>query len=130
MKVSKVARVAPSESERRLKGFVDKFDPRHQKLIRAVRKVAGSNGIGLCFIRGESLFDPKIILLGSGKQTRFIRLESASVLARPGIEALLAAAIAQAKTPLRKTGRGMLIIRSVSAKQRPRHKSANNGRGP
>jgi Domain of unknown function (DU1801) len=158
MKVSKA--VAPNDAEKQLKHFVEKFEPGHQKLIRAVRKAlrarfptayelvydnynffvigyspterpsdaivsmaAAANGIGLCFVRGASLSDPKKILLGSGKQTRFIRLESAGVLARPEVEALLAAAIAQAKTPLRTTGRGTLIIRSVSAKQRARRKS-------
>ena len=73
--------------------------------------------------RGQ-LPDPKKVLLGSGNQTRFIRLESAKVLARPEVEALVAAAIAQAKTPLPATGRGKLVIRSVSAKQRPRRKSS------
>lgn len=158
--VSKAARTTASEAERRLKGFVDKFEPKHQTLIRAVRKTlrkrfptayelaydnynffvigyspterpsdaivsmaAGANGIGLCFIRGASLPDPKKLLLGSGNQTRFIRLESAGVLARPEVEALLDTAIAAAKTPLSATGRGMLIIRSVSVKQRPRRKS-------
>jgi hypothetical protein len=53
-----------------------------------------------------------------------IRLESAAVLARPEVKALVAAAVARAKTPLRATGRGKLIIRSVSAKQRPRRGSA------
>ncbi len=85
---------------------------------------ARANGVGLCFIRGASLPDPKKLLLGSGNQTRFIRLESAAVLARPEVEALIAAAIARAKTPLPATGRGQLIIRSVSAKQRPRRKGA------
>jgi len=61
-------------------------------------------------------------LLGSGKQTRFIRLESAAVLVRPEVEALIAAAIARAKVRLSPTGRGRLIIRSVSAKQRPRRR--------
>ncbi len=84
---------------------------------------AGASGVGLCFIHGAKLSDPKRILLGAGKQTRFIRLESADVLATPAVDALLAAAIAQARVPLRPTGRGALIIRSVSAKQRPRRKS-------
>ena len=53
-----------------------------------------------------------------------IRLESAGVLARPEVEALIAAAIARAKTRLSATGRVKLIIRSVSAKQRPRRKPA------
>ena len=83
---------------------------------------AGASGLGLCFIYGAKLPDPKRVLLGSGKQTRFIRLESVEVLARPEVEALIAAAIARAKTPLRETGRGKLIIKSISAKQRPRRR--------
>src|SRR4029453_8301022 len=86
---------------------------------------ARANGVGLCFIHGATLPDPKKVLLGSGKQTRFIRLDSAGVLARPVVEALLAVAIDRAKVPLPATGRGKLIIRSVSAKQRPRRKPAN-----
>lgn len=150
----------PREAETQLKGFVDKFEPKHRSLIRAIRKamrarfptayelaydnfnffvigyspterpsdaivsiVGGASGIGVCFIRGATLPDPKNLLLGSGKQTRFIRMESADVLARPEVESLFSAAISQAKTPLRASGRGTLIIRSVSAKQRPRRKS-------
>jgi hypothetical protein len=63
-------------------------------------------------------------LLGSGNQNRFIRLESAGTVARPEVEALIAAAVAQGKTPLPTSGKGKLIIRSISAKQRPRRKPA------
>lgn len=85
---------------------------------------AGANGVGLSFYRGATLPDPHQILLGSGKQNRFIRIESAETLARPEVEALIAVAIAQGKTPLSTSGRGWLIIRAISAKQRPRRKSA------
>jgi hypothetical protein len=87
-----------------------------------VSMAAAANGVGICFIHGANLPDPKRILVGSGKQTRFIRLESAGVLKRPEVEALLAAASAAAKVPLAANTRGKLIIRSVSAKQRPRRK--------
>ena len=157
---SKGAHPASGDAEKRLTGFVDKFEPKHRLLIRAVRKAlrkrfptayelaydnynflvigyspterpsdaivsmaAGANGVSLCFLRGATLRDPMTVLLGSGKQTRFIRLVSVDVLARPEVEALLAAAIAQAKAPLRATGRGTLTIRSVSTKQRPRRRS-------
>ena len=150
---------SPAEAERQLKSFIAKFEPKHQKLIRAVRKAlrhrfptayelaydnynffvigygsterpsdaivsmaAGANGVGLCFIHGAKLPDPHKLLLGSGNQTRFIRLESVDVLARPEVEALIVAAIARAKTPLPARGRDRLIIRSVSAKQRPRRR--------
>src|ERR1700733_10994478 len=58
---------------------------------------AGANGVGLCFIHGARLPDPKKILQGSGKQTRFIRIGSAEMLSRPEVEALIKVAIAQAK---------------------------------
>jgi len=150
-----------ADAEQQLKTFIAKFEPKHQTLIRAVRKAlrkrfptafelaydnynffvigygsterpsdcivsmaAGANGVGLCFIHGARLPDPHQLLLGSGNQTRFIRLESVDVLARPEVHALIAAAIAGAKTPLSARCRGRLIIRSVSAKQRPRRKAA------
>jgi hypothetical protein len=154
-------RSARAEAENQLKGFVEKFDAGHRRLIRAVRGAlrrrlptahelvydnynffvigyspserpsdailsltAGAIGVGLCFIQGASLPDPQKVLLGSGRQTRFIRLDSASDLKRPEVDALVSAAIAQAKTPLRTSGRGRLVIRSVSARQRPRRRSA------
>src|SRR5262245_33423302 len=160
MKATKSPKWSAADAERRLKGVIAKFDPRHQTLIRSVRKAlrtrlptafelaydnynffvigyssterpsdaivsmaAGSNGVGLCFIHGASLPDPHKILLGSGNQTRFIRLESVAVLARSEVEALIAAAIARARTPLSASGRGRLIIQSVSAKQRPRRRA-------
>jgi hypothetical protein len=81
---------------------------------------AAANGVGLSFYRGAALPDPGRILLGSGNQNRFIRLKSTEMLARPEVQALIAAADAQAKTPMPQSGGGKLIIRSVSAKQKPR----------
>jgi len=144
-----------------LKAFIEKFEPKDQRLIRAVRAAvrkrvptanelvwdnynffvigyspterptdsilsiaARANGVGVCFIQGASLPDPQRLLLGSGKQTRFIRMESARLLGHPDVEALIAAAIDRAKTPLPASGRGRLIIRSVATKQRPRRKPA------
>ena len=85
---------------------------------------AAANGPGISFYRGACLPDPHGILQGSGVQNRFIRLDSAKTLAGPEVEAVIAAAVAQMRVPLPKTGRGRLIIRSVSAKQRPRSKRA------
>jgi hypothetical protein len=85
-----------------------------------VSLAANAKGVGLCFYWGATLPDPHKILLGSGNQTRFIRLESAATLGRPEVEALLKAAVAQAKSPLPKSGGGYTIIKSISAKQRSR----------
>jgi len=104
--------------------FVIGYSPTERPLDSVLSIAARANGVGLCFIYGAKLPDPKKVLQGSGRQTRFLRLESADVLARPEVEALLAAAIARARTPYRSAGRGRLIIRSVSAKQRPRRRPA------
>ena len=100
------------------------YSPTERPSDGIVSIAAGANGVGLCFIHGAALPDPKNLLLGSGRQTRFIRLDSADVLGRPDVEALVAAAIARARTPLPASGRGTLIVRSVSVKQRPRRKPA------
>jgi hypothetical protein len=104
--------------------FVIGYSPTERPSDAIVSMAAGANGVGLCFIHGASLPDPKKVLLGSGNQTRFVRLESAATLVRPEVKALVAAAIAQSRTPLPATGRRPLIIRSVSARQRPRRRPA------
>jgi hypothetical protein len=86
---------------------------------------AGANGVGLSFYYGATLADPHRLLLGSGSQNRFLRIESAQTLSRPEVEDLIAAAIEQAQRPLPEKGRGRLIIRFISKKQRPRRKDGN-----
>jgi len=104
--------------------FVIGYSPTDRPSDALVSIAAGANGVGLCFIRGARLPDPQKVLLGSGKQTRFIRLPSAAILDRPEVEALLTAAVTDSKTAFPSSGRGKLVIRSVSAKQRPRRKPA------
>ncbi|MBC7788551.1 MAG: DUF1801 domain-containing protein [Anaerolineae bacterium] len=82
-------------------------------------------GVALSFYYGATLPDPQQILEGSGNQNRFVRLASAATLAEPAVEALLRAAIAQAKSPLPGDGRGYIVIKSVSARQRPRRPAAS-----
>jgi hypothetical protein len=100
------------------------YSPTEKPSDAIVSLAADANGVGLCFIRGASLPDPGRVLQGSGKQTRFIRLESAAVLDRPEVKALLAAAVARSRAPFPAGGRVKLVIRSVSARQRPRRKPA------
>jgi hypothetical protein len=84
-------------------------------------------GVALSFYYGSSLPDPEGILLGSGNQNRFIRLEGPATLRLPAVDALIRAAEAHAATPLPKRGRGTLTIKSISAKQRPRRAAAKAG---
>jgi len=67
--------------------------------------------------------DPEHFLQGSGKQNRFVRLPSVETLRDPGVLALINAAVAQAEPQLPVKGGGHTVIRSVSAKQRPRRKA-------
>ena len=152
-------RESTESAERRVQGFIDKFAPEHQRVLREARGLlrarfptayelvydnynffvlgyspterpsdsiisitGGASGIGLCFIRGVGLPDPHEILLGGGKQTRFIRLPSADVLSRPEVRHLIDAAEARSGVAMRQDGEVELIIRSVSANQRPRQK--------
>lgn len=77
--------------------------------------------VSLCFIQSAStLPDPDKLLRGEGKMARHIRLESARDLEKPAVRALIAAALARSPKPIDPKGRGPLIIKSISAKQRPR----------
>ena len=93
-----------------------------------VSLVADAHGVRIAFYYGSTLPDPAGILKGGGNQNRFIRLESVRDLDKPEVEALIRAAIAQGKAPLPASGRGTLVIRSVSAKQRWRRVDANPAR--
>jgi hypothetical protein len=85
---------------------------------------AAANGVGLAFLHGATLPDPKKLLLGAGKQNRFIRLPTIEPLKSPDVLTLIRAAVAQAKTPLADTGGGYTVIKSISAKQRPRRRQS------
>ena len=102
--------------------FVIGYSPTERASDSLISIAAAANGVGLCFIRGAALADPDKLLSGSGKQTRFLRLPSADVLTQTGVDTLLTAATEQAKTKMRSSGKGTLIIKSISAKQRPRRK--------
>jgi hypothetical protein len=81
-----------------------------------------ARGVNLYFMYGAALADPHHLLLGAGNQGRFVRLESAATLDQRDIDALLAAAIEEGETPLPLSGRGHIVIKSVSPKQRLRRR--------
>lgn len=143
---------------RQVNAFIGKFEPKHQTLIRAVRRglrsrlrgayelvydnynffviafgtterpsdavlslAADANGVTVFFVNGATLSDPHKLLAGSGKQVRSSRVPDAAVLAKPAVGALIRAAVAQNGKPL-PGGTAKVIVRSISAKQRPRRK--------
>jgi hypothetical protein len=76
--------------------------------------------VSLFFLRGADLADPQELLKGSGKQVRYIVLESAADLDKPAIKALMKRALERSAKPINGAAPGRIIIKSISAKQRPR----------
>lgn len=141
---------APEDTpEDKLRSLIERFDPKDQSLIRAVRAAvrkrlptanellydykshfviaysstdhpthgiasidARADGVRLYLMHGPQLPDPKKLLLGTGKQVRYVPVESAERVADPDVEALIAAAIDMAEVPLATDGRGTLIVRT------------------
>ncbi len=77
----------------------------------------------LFFMDGVRFKDPHHLLKGDGKTVRQFRLSGADDLDRADVQSLFEEALAIAKTPLPNSGKGELVIQSISAKQRPRRPS-------
>jgi hypothetical protein len=83
----------------------------------------------LFFLQGAKLPDPTKRLRGSGNVVRHIVIDDASLFDAPDVRALVAAALSRAKVPLDPTQKRRLLIKSVSAKQRPRRPKERPARG-
>jgi len=104
--------------------FVIAYSPTEQGIEGIVSIAARTDGVRLYLTQGPQLPDPKKLLMGTGKQVRFIAVEAASRLKHPDVEALIAAAIDQASVPLPSKGRSKLVIKTFGAKPRPRRRLA------
>jgi hypothetical protein len=104
--------------------FVIAYSTTDRSTDGIVSIAARPDGVRLYFMPGPQLPDPKKLLMGSGKQARYIRVEAASQLAHPDVEVLFAATIGLARVPLASEGRGRLIIQTDASKRRPRRKPA------
>ena len=84
--------------------------------------------VSLFFLHGKGLPDPEMRLKGSGNVARSIRLTSPAVLEEPAVMELMRAAVERATVPFdpdtfNPGTKHRLIIKSISAKQRPRRPS-------
>ena len=76
--------------------------------------------VTLFFLQGTKIADPEKLLCGNGSQVRHIRLLDPNLLLSPEVRALMLQALKMARVPLSALARHRIVIKSVSAKQRPR----------
>lgn len=92
--------------------FVLAYSPTDRGIEAIVSIAARADRVDLYFNHGPKFPDPKKLLRGSGKQTRFVQLENARQLAHPDIKAFIAAAIEHASVPLSSRTKGKLMIKT------------------
>ncbi len=128
--VAAVARAALAKMRARLPGAVQLvydnynalvigFGPTERASDALFSIVLYPRWVNLFFLNGAGLHDPHKLLQGSGSRVRSIRLDTASVMEQPAVRALMAQAIDEAK-PFDPKKRGRIVIKMMSAKQRPR----------
>ena len=79
--------------------------------------------VSLFFLQAKGLPDPERILKGSGNVARHVVLSTPAMLHEPAVRDLMERAIERAKVPFDTHGTRRLIVKSISAKQRPRRPS-------
>ena len=94
------------------------FGPSERASEAAFSIVLYPKTVRLFFLRGVDLPDPKKLLEGEGSTVRSIVLQNADDLDKPPVRALMKAALKA--RPIDPKAEGRLVIRSISAKQRPR----------
>ncbi|HKH99111.1 MAG TPA: hypothetical protein VJ999_08385 [Candidatus Sulfotelmatobacter sp.] len=104
------------------------FSPSERPSEAIFSIVLPPGAVTLCFLQGAGLPDPGGLLRGSGNVVRNIRLYTsgepdAKLLDDPEVLSLINVALNRAKVPMPARARRKLIIRAVSARQRPRRKA-------
>lgn len=101
-------------------GLVLGYGPTERPSEAVLSLVLFPRWVTLCFLKGAMMPDPKKLLKGSGNIVRHIRLEAATDIDEPDIRQFIGRAIATASPPFPGSAKFRTVIRSVSAKQRPR----------
>jgi hypothetical protein len=100
--------------------FVIGYGPSERASEAIFSLAAQASGVALCFLQGAKLPDPGKRLRGSGNVVRSVRIESAATLDEPAVRRLVQVALERARVRIPAQGKHKLVIKSVSAKQRPR----------
>ena len=85
--------------------------------------------VSLFFAKGTGLPDPHKRLQGSGSVFRHVVLTELAVLDDPQIRELMQQALARSGASLQTGKRGTIVIKSISARQRPRRVPTKKKRG-
>jgi hypothetical protein len=105
-------------------GLVIGFAPNDRPSDAVLSMVVLPDHVTLCFLQSApDLPDPQRLLKGSGNVVRHIKLASPADLDTRPIQALITAALERADVPFDPKGKRRLVIRSISAKQRPRRRA-------
>jgi hypothetical protein len=76
--------------------------------------------VSLFFLQGAGLPDPRKLLKGQGTRVRHIVLDSPDLIASTEVDVLIGEALRAAKVAIDPASKGKLVIKSASARQRPR----------
>jgi hypothetical protein len=124
-------RAARAEMRRRLPGAVELVYDNYnalaigygasEKLEDVVFSIACfPRWVRLFSYRGADIEDPDGLLEGEGAQVRSLKLPTLAVFDEPAVQALMAQALARAARPIDRTLPSRSVVKSISAKQRPR----------
>ena len=108
------------------------FSPTERPSEAIFSIVMPAGRVTLCFLQGAGLPDPAKRLQGTGHVVRNVRLydlghPDAKVLDDPEVLSLINVALNRAKVPMPAGARRKLIIKAISAKQRPRRPAGGRG---
>jgi hypothetical protein len=98
--------------------FVISYSPSEHGYEGVLAIRGSAKGVQLYFNRGKELPDPLKLLQGSANLVRWIEVEGAATLGRPEIARLLDEAIKRSRVPFARTGGGVMVSRSTSAKKK------------
>ena len=101
--------------------FVIGISPTHRPSDAPFSLACQRKGIALCFVqRAPEIDDPAGLLRWSGKNVRYLPLDRGEDLDTPEVTALIEQALSLVTVPMDKAEGPDTVVRSVSAKQRPR----------
>ena len=129
--IAKVAKAAVARLRKEIPGAVELVYDNYNALVigfgptehasEAIVSIAlYPRWVTLFFLQGARLADPARLLKGAGSRVRHIVLSDVAILDEPAVRGLLRQAIARAPRPIDAKARRRMVVRAVSAKQRPR----------